>query len=225
MLSFSYFQGIIRPCRWFGLGALVAVLPFCAAASTVTVDFGINLNSVTGTGTFTYDPAAISTAGGLGPYADSADGLQSFSLTYDGTTYTDTSADLLAGPTIFLPGNSTIQHGLQYGIFGLWVISGSCTGTGTAGDFACTGPGGVGDATILGLGRSVEAFLLTGVSTAEVAFSGSDIKYNVGSAPAIQQIAGTITSEVVATPEPAVFPLCALGLAGLWLARRRKASL
>jgi hypothetical protein len=196
------------------------------SASTVTVDFGISLNSLTGTGQFTYDPALISTAGGLGPYADGADGLESFSLTYDGVTYTNTSASLLGGPTldtvpaVFLPGNSTLQHGLQYEFFGLWVVSGSCSGS--VGSYTCTGPGGEGDATILGLGRSTPVFLASGVSQANISFSGSDLTYNLGLAPDITQITGTISTEGVVTPEPSLLPLTMLGLAGLWLARRRK---
>lgn len=215
---------IAKLFRWLGTGTLLAALPFAVSASTVTVDYGISLNGLAGTGEFTYDPTLVSTAGGLGSYADAADGLQSFSLTYNGTTYTNTSADLLDGPTlpaVFLPGNLTIQHGLQYEFFALWVVSGSCTGTG--GSYSCTGPGGVGDATILGVGRSTEAFLATGVTSANISYTGSDLVYNLGASPDISEITGTVTSEsVMAAPEPSLFFLTALGLAGLCCVRRRK---
>lgn len=229
MLPISGIKALTRSTRWLGLCALVAALPLAVRASTVAVDFGISLNGLTGAGQFTYDPAAVSTAGGLGPYADGADGLESFSLTYDGTTYTNTSANVLGGPTlssiplvnaapaVFLPGNSTLQNGLQYEFFGLWVVSGSCTGTG--GDYTCS------DATILGLGRSTEAFLASDVTSADISYTGSDLVYNLGSAPGISEITGTITAEAVATPEPALLSLTTLGLAGLCFARRRKGIL
>ena len=226
MLPFFCTKVLSNSARCLGLGTLLAALSFSAAASTVTVDFGITLNSLNGTGQFTYDPSLVSTAGGLGPYADAADGLESFSLTYDGKTYTDTSANLLDAPTlptVFLPGNTTIQHGLQYEFFGLWVVSGSCTGS--SGSYTCTGPGGLGDATILGLGRGTEAFLVSGVTSASISFSGSDLTYNLGSAPDITEITGTVGSEAVVTPEPSLFVLTVFGIAGLWLARRRKAAL
>jgi hypothetical protein len=225
MLPASWIKVITKSARWLGLGAAMAALPFCVAASTVTVDFGISLNSLTGTGQFTYDPS-LTTSDGLGPYADAADGLESFSLTYDGTTYTNTSSDLLDGPTlptVFLPGNATIPAGLQYGFLALWVVDGSCTGSG--GSYACTGPGGEGDATILGLGRGVQAFLVSGVTSAEVSFSGSNLTYNLGFAPDISEITGTVTGESVVTPEPALFPFTILAIAGLWFVRRRKAIL
>jgi hypothetical protein len=225
MLPFFYPQATASSARWLALGALLAALPFSVTASTITVDYGITIGGETGNGQFTYDPALESTAGGSGPYADAADGLESFSLTFDGTPLP--SADLLDAPTlpvVYSPGNETIQHGLQYEFFALWVVSGSCTGTGTAGSYACTGPGGVGDATILGLGRSVEAFLASGVTTVSISGSGSDATYNLGLAPDISEITGTVTAEAV-TPEPATLPVAALGIAGLWFARRRKAIL
>jgi hypothetical protein len=214
MLSFRV--GVAtKSVPWLGLTSLLAALPLCVSASTVTVDYSISLNSLTGTGQFTYDPS-LAGSDGLGPYADAANGLESFDLTYDGVTYTNTSSSLLDGPTlptVFLPGNSTIPSGLDYGFLALWVVSGTCTGSG--GSYTCT------DATILGLGRSPEAFLATDVTSADISFSGSELAYDLGSAPGISEITGTITSEAVAAPEPALFPILAVGIAGLWLARRR----
>jgi hypothetical protein len=219
-------QVATNSARGLGLGALLAALPFCLTASPITVNYGIAIGAETGNGQFTYDPALESTAGGSGPYADAADGLESFSLTFNGTPLT--SSDLLDAPTlptVFLPGNITIQHGLQYEFFGLWVVSGSCTSTGSAGSYNCTGPGGVGDATILGLGRSVESFLASGVSTVLISGSGSNLTYNLGLAPDITETTGSITSETAVTPEPLTLPVTVLGIAGLWFARRRKAVL
>jgi MYXO-CTERM domain-containing protein len=227
MLPALFVKVTTKSARSLGLGILLAALPFSLTASIVTVNFGITLNGLTGTGQFSYDPSLAATDS-FGQYVNSnSNGLDSFDLTYNGATYNNTSPNLLDGPglpTVFLPGNTTIQGGLEYGFLGLWVVSGSCTGSGP-GEFACTGPGGVGGATILGLGRTTEAFLASGVTSSEIAFSGSDLEYNLGSAPAISEITGTISSEsVVATPEPALFPLTALGLAGLWFVRRRKVT-
>ncbi len=89
-------------------------------------------------------------------------------------------------------------------------------------------PGGTtpaADATILGLGRSTEVFLASDVTSADISYTGSDLVYNLGSAPGISEITGTITSEVVATPEPALLSLTMLGLAGLCFARRRRGIL
>ena len=219
MLSVFCSKMMIKSVRCLGLGALLAALPLCVAASTVTVDFSIALNGLDGTGEFTYDPTMTATDG-LGGYADPANGLDSFSLTYNGTTYTNTSASLLdpaALPAVFLPGNSSVPSGLQYGFLALWVVNGSCSGSG--GSYTCN------DATILGLGRSPGAFLTSNVTTATISFSGSELRYNLGAAPDVSQIVGSITGESVVTPEPSFFPLTAIALAGLWFARRRKAIL
>ncbi len=225
MLAFLSAKMIARSTRWIGLGALMAALPLVMTASTITVDFSIALNGLTGTGDFTYDPSGISTAGNLGPYTDAGDGLQSFELDYDGNSYTTANAlDSPTLPTVFLPGNDTLQHGLQYEVFGFWVVSGTCTSTGTAGDYTCTGPGGVGDATLLGLGRSTEAFLASGVTEVSIGNTGSDLVYNLGLAPDITEVTGTVLSETV-TPEPSLLSIMALGFAGLWFARRRQSAL
>jgi hypothetical protein len=220
MLSAMGLLRKIGSARYLGLSILLAA-PFGLSASTVTVTFDATLNGLPGVGTFVYD--STETAGGpTSGYADAGDGLQSFSFMYDGVDYTDTSASLLDGPTaptVFLPGNTTIEHGLQYEAFGFWVVSGSCTGTGLAGDYNCTGPGG--SATILGMSRDSEVFLASDVTTADFSFSGDSLHYNLGP-PTPPIVLGTITSEsAVVTPEPATFTLMALGLAGLFLVRRK----
>jgi hypothetical protein len=214
--------------RLLGLGILLAALPLSVSASIVTVDFSISLNSLTGTGQFSYNTADINT--GLphpGPYTDAADGLDSLSLTYKGTTYTNavvtgpsfTAGDLLDGstlPVVFLPGNSSIDDGLQYEAEALWVVSGTCTATAPPGSYTCA------DATILALSRTYPAFLASDVSSVTVSNSGNDIAGVLGSPPGLSVITGSITSEAV-VPEPTLLPLVAFGLAGLWFARRRKA--
>jgi hypothetical protein len=66
---------------------------------------------------------------------------------------------------------------------------------------------------------------VSGVTSAEVSFSGSNLTYNLGFAPDISEITGTVTGESVVTPEPALFPFTILAIAGLWFVRRRKAIL
>jgi hypothetical protein len=210
--------------RWLVLGILLAALPLSVSASIVTVDFSILLNSVTGQGQFSYNTADINT--GLphpGAFTDAADGLESLSLTYNGYTYTNavatgpsyTAGDLLDGstlPVVFLPGNSSLEDGLQYEAEALWVVSGTCTGTG--GSYSCT------DATILALSRTTPAFLASDVTSVTVSNTGNDIAGDLGTSPSV--ISGSITSEGV-VPEPTLLPVVAFGLAGLWFARRRKA--
>lgn len=217
--------------RWLALGALLAMaLTPALRADTVTVDYGISLNGLNGSGDFTYDPTMTANDGPApgGPYADGNNGLDSFNLTYDGITYTMGEAlNAPIVPTVFLPGNPSVPAGLQYGFFALWVLNGtgSCTSNNTTPYSAsCTGSDAGNTATILGLGRTsangpLEAFLAENVGTVTISYSGTYEHYNMGP-PGIQVIAGSITGEFV-TPEPAMLPLLGLCFAGLWFARRR----
>jgi hypothetical protein len=214
---------LTRSARWLGLGAILAALPLALSASMVTVNFTINVNGLDGQGQFVVDPTAASSDGG-GNFAYSGHGLDSFQLTYNGNTYNMADdLDPATLPTVTLPGNLVNPAGLDYGFLALWVVSGSCTGP--APNFTCVGPGGVGDATLIGLGRnSVQAFLANGLTQVNVSNAGTSfVSYNLGTAPDLSVIRGTLTSETVA-PEPAALPVMALGLAGLWFVRRRKAT-
>lgn len=218
MLPSLCVKAMARPARLLGLGVLLAAMPFYLTADTVTVDFGLSLNSIDGSGSFTYDTTPVTTDF-AGSYVDVADGnLESFSLSYNGGTYDlANSLDAPTLPTVFLPGNTTIPAGLQYGFLGFWVVSGTCTPSGPAGSYSCA------DATILGLGRhNSEVFLVTDASSISINNTGSELNYDIiGTAAGT----GTITSESVVTPEPSFLTLTALGLAGLWFARRRKVVL
>jgi hypothetical protein len=211
--------------RSTALAALLTIVPVLATASTVTVDFNFALNSIDGSGDAVYNPADV--AGGANAYAAPGAGLVSFDVSYNGQTYSDTSSDLLysaATPVVFLPGNDTIQHGLSYEFFGVWWVpgTGSCTGSVTSGVFNGTCSSGT---ELLLLGRSTEVALFEDVTSVEIANTGNSLAYNFGYAPDITEITGTISSEAVVTPEPALLPLTAFALAGLWFIRRRKATL
>jgi len=211
-------QVLIKSARWLVLGALLAALPLAVTAGPVTVDFGISLGGMTGTGNFTYNPSLAATDF-YGGYTNQPNGLSSFNLTYDGNTYSMSEAlDYPTLPTVFLPGNSfppSAPPG-DFGFLAVWVVPGSISG---------------GDESLIGVGRGVPAFLLTNVVASTVSFGGSgssvifDVCPTVGevrSCPDLHVTAGTITSESV-TPEPALLPFTLLGIAGLWFARRRKA--
>ncbi len=209
---------IARSTRWLGLGAVLAALSLSVMADTVTVNFDIDVASTIGTGSLTYDPSATA-SDGFGSYADYGHGLDSFSLTYGATTYTLGEAlDYPTLPTVFLPGNTypSGNPSTNYGLLALWVVSGTCDATSTPGEFSCD------DATLLGLSRNtVQTFLANGVSTVTLLGSGSTLKYNIGTPPGLQVTSGTLTF----VPEPALVWFMALGLAGLWFARRRQSVL
>jgi MYXO-CTERM domain-containing protein len=213
---------ILKSARWTAAAVLLAALPLVASASTIAVDFNFTLNGIDGSGDAVYNPADV--AGGSNPYADPNDGLVSFDLSYNGSSYTNTSSNLLDGvtlPTVFLPGNDTLQNGLSYEFFGVWVVSGACTGSVTSGVYNGTCEAGT---DILLLGRSTEVALLDDVTSVELANTGNDLAYNFGYAPDITEITGSITSEVASAPEPTLLPFVAFGLAGLWFVRRRKTA-
>jgi hypothetical protein len=240
MLVISYRKVVAKSATWLSLGALLTALPLSMAASTVTVDFGILLNGINGTGQFSYDSVTADQGSDSGGnFVESGEGLDSLSLTYNNPTpYTDTSSNLLGGPalpSVFLPGNITNDAtGLQYGFLSLWAVSGTCTaatptGTIAAGNWAdtisCSSP-----STILGLGRTSmgandEAFLGENVSTIYLSDGGGSYVNYILVGPGVSQIVGSITSESVVTPEPSFLTLTALGLAGLWFVRRRKVVL
>jgi hypothetical protein len=210
---------MIKPARWLGVGILLAALPLSLMASIVAEEFSINVGTG-GTGDFSYDTDHI-TADIDGPYADQNDGLISFDLTYGGITYREGDAlDSTTLPVVYIPPNTTIPSGSPYGFLAAWVISGTCTPAG-AGAFTCAGPGGVGGATIAGVGRQYQSFLYEDVTGALFDDSGSFLRYTFGVDPV--KIYGTVSETAV--PEPALIPVLALGLAGLYFARRRKAIL
>lgn len=230
MLPAIFLKLTTRSARCLGFGILLAALPIVGTASTISVDFSIDglvssfSASGTATGELTYNPADIATTGSNGPYpyTDPNDGLVSFSVTYGGVTYTNTSASLLDPsvlPTAYLPGNASLQHGLSYEFDAIWVISGSCTGLPSS--YTCTGPGGMGTATVLGFSRSAPVYLASDVTGVELTGMGGNISGQFGS-PGLSVIQGTITSEAVA-PEPTLLLLTLCGLAGLWFVRRRRA--
>lgn len=213
--------------RSAGVCTLLAALPLCASASLVTVDFDFSLNGLDGTGQAVYDP---SQEGGTTDlyYADPNDGLSSFQVNYDGNTYTNTSSSLLDSttlPTVFLPGNETITNGLTYEFYAYWVLSGTCTGSTTGSGASLTFSGTCDGATLLVLGRTpYDVALFENVDTITVTDTGDSLGSVVGNPNGVTPIGGTITGESV-VPEPALFPFLMLGLAGLLLARRRKAIL
>ena len=211
MLPFSSVKVMIKSARWMGLGALLAALPLPLTASTMEVDFNFTLEGMPGTGVVTYDPTAPGTDA-TGHYVDATTGLESFDVTWNGTTYTMTEAlDYTTLPELLLPGNTLVAGG-GYGFLGAWVVSGSCTGP--APDYTCS------DATILGVGANVPSYLAGGVSEFDV----MSVSLNNSSLSTLV-IGIDDTSFIRGTPEPALVPVMALAFAGLFFARRHKATL
>jgi PEP-CTERM motif len=223
MLPSSSIKVMIKSARWLGLGALLAALPFSLGASIVTVDFSLILNSIPGSGSFSYDSTKVGTDF-YGQYANAANGLDSFELDYNGKTYTMSQA-LPTLPIVFLPGN-TYEGSVPPGDFSFlaaWIIPGSVSGS---------------NEDVIGLGRQLSAFEFDNVVSpnisTEEAKSGDPSSLtldacplsepgNVKSCPDLVVSTGSITGESV-VPEPAALPLAAVGLAGLWFARRRKVA-
>jgi hypothetical protein len=210
MLPFSSRNVISKYVRCLGIGTLLAALPFSLAASPVTVNFSFSLAGNPGTGEVMFDPAN-ETSDGFGPFVNSAHGLTLFDLTYGVNTYTMSQAlDFPTAPEVFLPGNSyntPIGPG-QIGLFGFWVVPGSDSG---------------GFESLIGVARNGHVFLLTGVQDSTISFASS------GSSLTLQVCPGTDCPNFTETvgaiaPEPAMIPLMALGFAGLWFVRRRKAA-
>lgn len=205
------------------LGAITLLMPLIATASTVTVDFSFSLGGTNGSGEVMFDPT-LATSDADGPFANNANGLTEFDLTYNGHTYTMGDAlDFPTAPEVFLPGNSyhnTIPAG-QIGLFGFWVVPGTDTG---------------GFESLIGINRLGQVKLYTGVEDSTVSFlnnptqdpgstldnPGSSLTIGVcptqADCPNFTQTVGSVT------PEPALIPLMSLGLVGLWFARRRKAT-
>ena len=191
-----------------GIGALLAAVPFSATASPVVEDFSFNIGGTPGTGEVTFDPSDALTDA-YGPYVNAPPGLTEFDLSFGGNSYTLSEA---LAAEVFLPGNdynNTIAPG-HYGVFAYWVVPGSDVG---------------GFESLIGVDRRGHTYLLTGVDASTVSFnsSGSSLTVEVcetnGDCPNFHVTMGSIA------PEPSLLPLSALGLAGLWFVRRRRASL
>ena len=192
---------MMRSAQWLGVATLLTVLPL----SATTVNYDISLNGLMGTGDFSFN-GADAVADSDGNYVDQANGLESFDLTYGGTTYTESEAvDYNTLPEVFLPGNSVIVNGPisdgnEYGVLGAWVTSGSIA---------------AGDATVVGVGTSLQAFEFFDVSSFGTTGSGSSLLLSVDTE-------SYVLGSIISTPEPALPALLAIGMAGLWFARRRK---
>jgi len=189
-----------------GLGALLAALPLSMTASIITVDFTFSLNGDPGSASAVYDTSYTPLTDAHGTYVDASDGLSSMDVTYGGFTYNLSDA-IGYSPELLLPGNTLVGDG-SYGFLADWFVNGT---------------GGIPGATILGIGDSIPAYLAVDVTQFLVNGTPSTTLYlgfDQAPPPAGSFISGTVTS-----PEPALLPLLALGLAGLWFARRRKAIL
>jgi hypothetical protein len=192
---------MMKSAQWLGLATLLTVLPL----SATTVNYDVSLNGLMGTADFSFNGAdAVADSDGM--YVDQANGLESFDLTYGGTTYTESEAvDYNTLPEVFLPGNSIIVNGPisdgnEYGVLGAWVTSGSIA---------------AGDATVVGVGTSLQAFEFFDVSSFGTTGSGSSLLLSVDTE-------SYVLGSIISTPEPALPALLAIGMAGLWFARRRK---
>ena len=211
MLPFSSAK-LIKSARWLGLGALLAALPLSLTASPVEVDFNFMLEGLPGTVMVTYDPTVTPGTDATGQFVDASTGLDSFDVSWNGNNFTMTEAlDYSTLPELLLPGNTLVAGG-GYGILGAWVVSGTCTGP--APNYTCS------DATILGVGNNVPSYLASGVS----AFDVLSVSVNQSSFPTLV-IGLDDTSFIRGTPEPALVPVIGLAFAGLFFARRRKATL
>jgi hypothetical protein len=230
MLTTPLFQLFLKHARYVGLGALFAILPVSGRASMITEQVNFTVNGLNGVVTFTVDTnpgdPSHSTSDGSGAYADPNDGLLSLNLQYNSVNYT--LADFLDTPflpIVLLPGNTKLAGGLNYELIGAVVTTGSCTGS--AGAFTCTGPPPSNEATVLGFGPTVEADFVTGVATVDASVSGSTTILSLHG-NGIRAVQGSITSESISSqstvPEPALAPISAAALAGLWFVRRRKAT-
>jgi hypothetical protein len=199
----------IRSARWLGLGVLLATLPLSMTASTVTVGFGFLLDGTPGSVVATYESTATPLYDTTGTYLDASDGLDTLEVTWGGNTYLDTAAiDYNTLPELLLPGNTLVSGG-GYGFLGDWVVQGS---------------GGIPGGNVIGLSANVPVYLLTDVSVFSVGGGvGAGTKANPASTLDIGADFASITEGTVTTPEPALIPVLAFGLAGLCFARRRRA--
>lgn len=198
MFSYAGLKVLDKLARRLVLGAGLVGLPVLATASTIPVTSSFSLAGLTGTISASYDDSFTPLVDHTGTYVDNSDGLLTFDVTYNGTTYHENQA--LTFPTLpelLLPGNTLVKGG-GYGFLGAWLVSGSIAD---------------GDAVVLGVANNVPAFLASGVSAFSAAFD-SNKTLNIGI---------TDKSIILATPEPSALPVGALALGGLWFFRRRKA--
>jgi MYXO-CTERM domain-containing protein len=199
MLSSKYSNAMMRFPKWLGLGVLVAALPLSmTAVPVVTAGFDFLLDGHAGSVTATYAAGITPLVDTTGTYLDGSD-LDSFDVSWDGNSFTMGEAlDYPTLPELLLPGNSLVPGG-GYGFVGDWLVSGNL---------------GSGTGTVLGLAANVPAYLLNDASAFSITSTNPLL---IGTNQASINI-GTITS-----PEPVLLPVLALGLAGLWFVRRRKA--
>ncbi len=209
LLPFRATGLMIRSVRWLGLGAVLAALPFAVTASTVTASYNFILEGITGSVVATYDSTATPLYDSTGAYLDASDGLESLDVTWNGNTYTMAEAiDNGTLPELFLPGNKLATEG-GYGFLGDWVVPGS---------------GGIPGGNVLGISANVPAYLATDVTLFSV---GGGVGAGTMGDPSTTVDIGIDYAHIYlgTIPEPVLLPLLALGLAGFWFARRRRATL